>query len=123
MLAAGMGICLQGKQHQRGSVQMLSPGPSKHSTVCYWGMYQSNLASTSRDSRWKRQGDPVKRRQGFLREIEDPRDYLGGSDGTVPNMVSPEIFLEERVSELRPSGQAEIAWVFKAWETGQVWGI
>lgn len=57
-----------------------------------------------------------------MREIEDPRDYLGGRDGPISNMVSPEI-LEERVSKLRPSGLAEIAWVFKAWETGQVWGI
>lgn len=68
----------------------------------------------------------MKGRQGFLEEIEDkenPQDCLGGRDGTISNMVIPDIFLEERVSKLRPSGQAEIAWVFKAWETGQVWGI
>lgn len=68
----------------------------------------------------------MKGRQGFLREIEDkedPQDCLGGRDGAESNMISPEIFLEERVSQPRRSGQAEIAWVFKAWETGQVWGI
>lgn len=105
---------------------MPSLGSSKHPTVCQAIRDdQYNLASTSRDSWWERQGDSVKERQGFLKEIEDkenPQDCLGGRDGTISNMVSPEI-LEERVSKLRPSGQAEIAWVFKAWETRQVWGI
>lgn len=77
-------------------------------------MYQYNLVSTSRAPWWERQRDLVKGRQDFLREIEDkedPQDCLGGRDGAKSNMVSPEIFLEERVSELRHSGQAEIAWV------------
>lgn len=43
------------------------------------------------------------------KEIEDkenPQDCLGGRDGTISNMVSPEVFLEERVSKLRPSGES-----------------
>lgn len=82
---------------------MLNPGSSKHPTVCQAiGDNQYNLASTSRDSWWARQGDPMKGRQGFLKEIEDkenPQDCLGGRDGTISNMVSPEIFLEERVDK------------------------
>lgn len=43
--------------------------------------------------------------------------------GLPPTWTATEVFLKERVSDLRPGEQAEIAWVFKAWETGQVWGI
>lgn len=106
---------------------MLSLGSNKHPSVCR-AMGDVPIQSGLSLQRFMvgETRSPGEGRQGFLRKMEDkedPQECLGGRHGAISNMVSPEIFLDERVSSLRPTGQAEIAWVFKAWETGQVWGI